>query len=321
VKPGHALSAKPSDRLSPKEEKGVNRVSEMTGRRVPTRHLPAGKRMQPGKHCRASPGPVRRIETVKHSSLKWFAFSLVLTVSLTLLVQACTQEPETADVAEIIGTVTYRERIMLPPDALVTISLEDTARMDIKSEEIASTGFVPQGGPPWDFVLEYDPGKINDRGRYALRAKIEVEGRLMFTSTENIPAFEGEAGKPVQILVYRVSGKNDADTPPPSNANLTDTYWKLTEIDGKPAQLGVNEKEVHMILVSETSRVKGFSGCNTFTGAYEVNEERLTFSQMAVTMMACAEGMEQEQRFLLGMEKTSRYGITGETLQLRGENG
>jgi len=258
---------------------------------------------------------------VRNSSLKWLALSLVLPAVSIFLVPACSTESGTADVAEIVGSVTYRERMMLPPDALVTVFLADVSRMDIKAEEIGSTNFAPEGGPPWDFVLKYDPSRINDRGRYALRAKIEAEGRLLFTSTENIPAFQGEAGEPVQIMVYRVSGKDDADTPQPSNASLTDIYWKLTEIDGEPAEPGANEKEVHMTLDSETGRVQGFSGCNTFTGGYEAQEGRMTFSQMAVTMRACVEGMELEQRFLLALDKTSQYDITGEILDLLGESG
>jgi len=222
--------------------------------------------------------------------------------------------------AEITGSVEYRERSMLPPDSLVTISLEDVAKMDVKAELISSTSFAPQGGPPWNFALAYDPSKIHEKGRYALRARILAGGRLLYTSTEHIPAFQGEAGEPVHIMVYRVSEKDDPEASPGHEATLTDTYWKLTEIDGEPAQLGVDEKEAYIILDSESNRVKGFSGCNTFTGAYEVHGEGLKFSQMASTMRACLENMEQEQRFLLALEKTSQYDITGETLELRGES-
>ena len=116
--------------------------------------------------------------------------------------------PDPANMNTIEGTVWYRERMLLPPDAEVIITLEDVARMDVKSELIAETRLEPQGGPPWAFTLSYDPTKISDKGRYALRARIEADNTLMFTSTEHIPAFHGGSGQPIEILVSRVVSAN-----------------------------------------------------------------------------------------------------------------
>ena len=106
----------------------------------------------------------------------------------------------------IEGSVWYRERMLLPPGAEVSITLEDVARADAKSELLAETRFQPQGGPPWTFTLSYDPAKILDKGRYALRARIEVNEKLMFTSMEHIPAFDRDPAKPFKIMVLRVAG-------------------------------------------------------------------------------------------------------------------
>jgi hypothetical protein len=97
-----------------------------------------------------------------------------------------------------------------------------------------------------------------------LRARIEVEDQLMFINTRQIPAFDREAGAPTQILVSRVGERplgGSTSTPIP-NVSLTDTYWKLTEIDGQPAILGAGRRELHMVLNSEGAHVRGFSGCN-----------------------------------------------------------
>jgi putative lipoprotein len=218
----------------------------------------------------------------------------------------------------IEGSVWYRERMALPPNAEIHIFLEDIARMDVPSEVIATTRIVPQGGPPWAFSLAYDPRKLHDRGRYVLRARIEAGGQLLFISTRQMPAFDGSAGSPVEILVSRVGW-----TPPdgstsahPPDVSLTDTYWKLTEIDGQPAALGAGERELHMVLTSEGVRVRGFSGCNRFTGSYELNEDRLRFKVLAVTRMACREGMEQEQRFLEALGGVVRFTASGASLAL-----
>jgi putative lipoprotein len=47
----------------------------------------------------------------------------------------------------------------------------------------------------------YDPAAIDERMTYGLRARIEKDGELMFTSTEHIDPFAGEPGQPVRIMV------------------------------------------------------------------------------------------------------------------------
>ena len=113
---------------------------------------------------------------------------------------------ESAGMKTIKGSVWYRERMLLPPEAEVHVTLEDISRMDVKSELIAETRFTPKGGPPFPFTLSYDPARTHDKGRYALRARILVSDKLMFTSTEHIPAFDRDLEKPVEILVSRVVG-------------------------------------------------------------------------------------------------------------------
>ena len=63
------------------------------------------------------------------------------------------EDANTNDMKAIEGSVWYRERMALPPNAEIRISLEDVARMDVPSEVIATTRIEPQGGPPWDFSL------------------------------------------------------------------------------------------------------------------------------------------------------------------------
>ena len=228
------------------------------------------------------------------------------------------EDADRNDMETIEGSVWYRERMALPPHAEIHVFLEDVARMDVPSEVIATTSIVPEGGPPWAFSLAYDPGKLRDKGRYVLRARIEADGHLMFISTQQIPAFDREAGAPIDILVSRVGERppGGSTSAPIPDGNLTNTYWKLTEIDSQPATLGAGQRELHMVLASEGDHVRGFSGCNRFTGDYERNESQLRFRPLASTRMACLEGMEQEQRFLTSLGEVVRFTISGDRLAL-----
>jgi putative lipoprotein len=227
------------------------------------------------------------------------------------------------DMKTVEGNVWYRERMALPPNAEIHVFLEDVARMDVPSEVIATTRIVAQGGPPWTFSLAYDPRKLHDRGRYVLRARIEVDGQLIFTSTQGIPAFDREAGAPIAIRVSRVGERTPGGSAaaPIPGAGLTDSYWRLTEIDGEPAILGAGQRELHMVLTSAGNHVRGFSGCNRFTGDYERKESQLRFKPLAATRMACLEGMEQEQRFLGLLGGVVRFTISGDSMALYSGDG
>jgi len=121
---------------------------------------------------------------------------LLLLAGLTVLF-GCAHTPPTGT---ILGTIFYRERMMLPPNAKIIITLENVSKMDVTAEVIASTTLKPEGGPPYAFKLEYDPATITDQGRYGLRVRIEADGKLMFINKQHIPAFE----EPLDIMVSRV---------------------------------------------------------------------------------------------------------------------
>ena len=133
-----------------------------------------------------------------------FSFRWFLAVTLTLAGVVHAGGPVSGNVETIEGSIWYRERIALPPSAEIRVLLEDVSRMDVPAEVIASTQVEPQGGPPWAFSLPYDPEKLQERGRYVVRVRIEDDGRLLFINTESTPAFGRDPKTPLDIRVSRV---------------------------------------------------------------------------------------------------------------------
>jgi putative lipoprotein len=100
----------------------------------------------------------------------------------------------------------YRERMLLPPGAELTVRIEDSARADAPATVIASTTVLLAASPPFDVVVSCDPAVLDERGRYGVRASITVNGRLRFASTEHHPAFGADdAGGPIRIMLTGVS--------------------------------------------------------------------------------------------------------------------
>ncbi|HYG18331.1 MAG TPA: META domain-containing protein [Ohtaekwangia sp.] len=101
-----------------------------------------------------------------------------------------------------------------------------------------------------------------------------------------------------------------------SVANLENTYWKLSEINGKPVTTAEGVKEVYMVLGKEGSeqRLKGFGGCNNMGGSYTLSGNTIKFIVIS-TKMAC-DRMDIENFFFNALSRADRYLIKGETLEL-----
>jgi len=77
------------------------------------------------------------------------------------------------------------------------------------------------------------------------------------------------------------------------------------------------EREVFFTLKTDENRVTGFAGCNTLTGAYTLEDgNRIRFSNMGVTMMACPDVDFNESSFLEVFNLADNYTINGDTLTL-----
>ncbi|MCF7354746.1 YbaY family lipoprotein [Vibrio sp. CK2-1] len=100
---------------------------------------------------------------------------------------------EAVSLASVTGSVFYRERIALPDNAVVTVTLEDISLADKAAEILATDSFVTSGKQvPFEFKLDYDANKIVPNHRYNVRAKIAVDGKLRFTTDTVTPVITDE---------------------------------------------------------------------------------------------------------------------------------
>jgi heat shock protein HslJ len=105
-----------------------------------------------------------------------------------------------------------------------------------------------------------------------------------------------------------------------SGKRLENTYWKLVELNGRPITTSPNRPEAYFQLDSRKKRLQGNSGCNIITGGYELSGDRITFTKIISTKMACHEGMEIEREFLKALEASNNLRLTGENLELYGDD-
>lgn len=97
---------------------------------------------------------------------------------LTAVIAGCTNT--------ISGDLYYRERIALPPDARVSVSLEDVSRADTPATTISKVEFTPDTQVPIPFSLNYKTSDINNKHRYALRAQIHsADNQLLWATVDH----------------------------------------------------------------------------------------------------------------------------------------
>lgn len=112
---------------------------------------------------------------------------------------------ETRATASLAGTVTYRQRIALTPEAEVQVELRDVSRQDVEAPLIAKRVIARPGQVPIAFTLDYDPSLIAPGHAYAVSARITDRGQLQFLTDTRVTVLSvGTAATPVEIVVVPV---------------------------------------------------------------------------------------------------------------------
>ncbi|GAB2964768.1 hypothetical protein GCM10027048_37770 [Hymenobacter coalescens] len=134
-------------------------------------------------------------------------------LGLVALLPACTQPAGRGAAAEttvvvrdsVTGTVAYRERMALPPDAVLSVQLQDVSRPDVAATVVAAATVPARGRQvPLAFSLPYDTLRIDRTNTYAVQARIEAGGKVLFANDAAYPVITRGNAKQVQMLLRRV---------------------------------------------------------------------------------------------------------------------
>lgn len=103
-------------------------------------------------------------------------------------------------------------------------------------------------------------------------------------------------------------------------AGLTEKYWKLKSINGKPVVWEEGyQREPHIIFKTDNNKVVGHGGCNGFSGKYELRKaNKISISQVVSTRMMCSH-MDTEMDMLKALNEVDNYEVNGDHLLLYNE--
>lgn len=103
------------------------------------------------------------------------------------------------------GTVSYRERVALAPDAELEVTLLDVSRADATAEVVATVRKANPGQVPIAFDIAYDPSRIRETGSYVVRAVIYEHGRPRFNSDQSYPVLTRGHGATATVQMRSTS--------------------------------------------------------------------------------------------------------------------
>jgi putative lipoprotein len=211
----------------------------------------------------------------------------------------------------VTGTVTYLQRMALPPAAEVRVRLEDVSLQDAPAGLIAEETFSTKGKQvPIPFTIKFDRKLIEESHAYSVRAEIYVDGEQRFTTTQTYPVLTRDHPTHVDVIVMALQAEAPANTP------LVDTHWTLVELAGRSIAKTPTGREPYLMLLAEDNRTAATGGCNQVSGGYQTSESSLRFSELTSTMKACPDDMERDQALSKALESTRTFAIEGDKLAI-----
>ncbi len=243
-----------------------------------------------------------------------FGFSLVLVAVVLVLAAGCSGEGG-KETATVTGTVTYLQRMALPPEAEIVLRLEDISLQDAPAGLIAEKSITAKGKQvPIPFAIEYDPKLIEESHAYSVHAEIIIGGERKFVTTQSYPVLTRDNPPNVDVIVMAIQSEA------PANTSLVGTHWTLVELAGRAIAKTPTGREPYLMLLPEEQQAVATGGCNQMSGSYTLSSDEtgttLSFSQFAATMKACPDGMDRDQALGKALASTKRCRVDGSRLEI-----
>jgi putative lipoprotein len=215
--------------------------------------------------------------------------------------------PAWAETTTINGSVTYRERLALPPDATLRVTL---VRLDGAVPVAGAGASIPtRGVVPIAFALSIDTERDILDGTYGILAEISAGGRVLFRNPVAVPVM----GEPVHILVNHAPEPARPPEPGLPQVDFLEMEWTVTSVGGRP----VTGTRPLTLTIAADLRAGGSGGCNDFFTEVSIEGETIAFGPPAATRMACEPTiMDQEFAYFAALSAVAAFEHDDQGLRL-----
>ncbi|MBB6407980.1 YbaY family lipoprotein [Mesorhizobium sangaii] len=221
--------------------------------------------------------------------------------------------PELSVAAEntVRGEVIYRERIALPPSAVLSVQLADVSVADAPATIIGEQNVKPAGQVPISFEIKFDSSVIRSQMNYALQARITVDGKLLFISDMRHQV-DPLTDVPQTIVLKMVTPSAE------QTASVIGQIWLVDYVDG----IGAISAPQATFRISEAGKAGGSGPCNTYFATAKVEGQAIAISDIGSTYKACApEVMAEEKALFDALTKAASYSVGDGKLVISDKHG
>lgn len=188
------------------------------------------------------------------------------------------------------GQVFYRERIDLPPEALLEVRLIDVSTANAPAHALAVTRVKTRHQMPIPYRLLFDEASIQRDHSYALQARITVMGKLMFMATTRRAMLDDRFDQ-TDIEVTLVQA--------PAVSPAAIGRWRAEAIRRAPSDFDA------VLEIAADGRVTGSAGCNHISARTTIEGAHMSFGSIVSTKMSCSQAVtDHENLFLSALADT-----------------
>lgn len=155
--------------------------------------------------------------------------------------------------------------------------------------------------------------------RAYLKLRDDQGQALLATLYAQIKPASSMEGKQIVSSVnpLRFEGIERANCPPTLfSAHLTDQFWTLVQLRGKPVVLPDSGRAPGLMFHSENGRLSGSGGCNQLLGSYSVDQNLIQTKMIAATRMACLQPGNVDDELIATLTQVKSWNILGQRMEL-----
>lgn len=202
----------------------------------------------------------------------------------------------------VFGSLTYRQRVALPQDAVANLSV---MRVEATGDEtLAEQSFALNGRQvpiPFEITVT-DQGEPGGSESLSFTATILDNAGELLWQTEDALSFVADAARnDLGMVMLSPAGRDEVTL-----SDVAGRDWMIARLNGKP----VMTSAPIVLRFDENGQISGNASCNAYTASGTIEDSILTIGPIALTRKACMpKVMEQEAFFLDLMENVSQMQI------------
>lgn len=164
-----------------------------------------------------------------NKSFLWFIFGIVVIAAIAAAI-LYSQGYISLQTAKLAGTVSYREKIVLPQGSEIVAQIRDVTSG--QPQVVAETKITTQGeNVPVPFIINYNPMKISKDRSYDVYATIAVDGQIKWVNIDYTPLLEGGSPKTsVDLMLVFAESASQISTSDLSGKVFRAAYFNGAEI-------------------------------------------------------------------------------------------